>query len=41
MPRADGRPRAWSRFAWFVALYVLSFGAFTVIVYGFRALVPR
>jgi hypothetical protein len=35
------RRRGWSRLAWFVALYVVSLGAFAAIVYGLRALVPR
>jgi hypothetical protein len=38
---ADERPRGWSRLAWFVGLYIASLGAFTAIVYGLRALVPR
>jgi len=29
------------RAAWFVALYAASLAAFTVVVYGIRALVPR
>jgi hypothetical protein len=38
---ATRSPRAWSRLAWFVALYVGGLVAFTAIVYGLRALVPR
>ena len=41
MAASDRRPRAWSRLAWFVALYVASLAAFAAIVYGLRALVPR
>ena len=38
---APARKQGWSRVAWFVALYVVSLGAFTAAVYGLRALVPR
>jgi hypothetical protein len=39
---AQGRkPRAWSRLAWFAALYLVSLGIFAAVVYGLRALVPR
>jgi hypothetical protein len=41
MPERDRRPRAWSRLAWFLALYVASLAAFAAIVYTLRALVPR
>jgi hypothetical protein len=41
MRRPNGEPRAWSRLAWFVVLYVVSLAAFTAVVYGLRALVPR
>ena len=41
MAAQDRKPKAWSRFAWFVALYVTSLAAFAAIVYGLRALVPR
>ena len=41
MAAPHSRLRAWSRLAWFVALYLLSLGAFAVIVYGLRSLVPR
>ena len=34
-------PRAWSRLAWFIALYVASLAVFAAIVYTLRALVPR
>ena len=30
-----------SRLAWFIALYVIGLAAFTAVVYGLRALVPR
>jgi hypothetical protein len=33
--------RAWSRLAWFIALYVASLAAFAAVVYTLRALVPR
>ncbi len=39
--RLAGSRTTWSRLAWFVALYVVSLAAFTAIVYGLRALVPR
>ena len=29
------------RFAWFVAIYLGGLGAFTLLVYGLRAVVPR
>ena len=35
------KPPSWSRLAWFVALYVISFAAFAAAVYGLRALMPR
>jgi hypothetical protein len=39
---AGGRkPRAWSRLAWFVALYLAGLTAFAAVVYGLRALVPH
>jgi hypothetical protein len=40
MPAPERKPRRWSRLAWFVALYVVSLGAFAAVVYGLRALVP-
>ena len=42
MPDRSGREGARaSRLVWFVALYVISLAAFTAVVYGLRALVPR
>ena len=41
MSGRERRPRAWSRLAWFVTLYVASLAVFTAIVYTLRALVPR
>jgi hypothetical protein len=41
MPTSEGEPRPWSRLAWFVVLYLLGLAAFTAVVYGLRALVPR
>jgi hypothetical protein len=35
------KPHAWSRLAWFVALYLGGLIAFSAAVYGLRALVPR
>lgn len=40
-PGSGPRPTGWSRFAWFVGLYVASFSAFTALVYLLRATVPR
>ncbi len=34
----DGRGK---RLLWFVLMYAASLGAFTLLVYGFRALIPR
>ena len=31
----------WRRLGWFVALYAGSLIAFAVLVYGFKALIPR
>ena len=36
-----GTRRGWSRLAWFVVLYIVGLAAFTAMVYGLRALVPR
>ena len=41
MAAPERDPRGWSRIAWFAALYVVSLGAFTALVYGLRALVAR
>ena len=41
MATQDREPKAWSRLAWFIALYLVSLAAFAAIVYGLRALVPR
>jgi hypothetical protein len=41
MAASDPRPRAWSRLAWFITLYLVSLGAFAALVYTLRALVPR
>lgn len=41
MAASDRKPHGWSRLAWFAALYVMSLGAFTAVVYGLRALVAR
>ena len=41
MAAQDEKPRAGSRLAWFVILYLASLGIFAAIVYGLRALVPR
>jgi hypothetical protein len=38
---ARAKPPAWSRLAWFVALYAVSLAVFAALVYGLRALVPR
>ena len=40
---ADNRepPRQTWRLVWFVVLYAVSLAAFTALVYGLRALVPR
>jgi hypothetical protein len=41
MPVRERAPRALSRLAWFVVLYVGSLGIFAAVVYGLRALVSR
>jgi hypothetical protein len=37
-PTKHGRAK---RLAWFVALYLCSLVAFTAVVYGLRAIIPR
>jgi hypothetical protein len=41
MAAGDDKPKAWSRLAWFVALYLGSLAVFAAVVYGLRALMPR
>jgi hypothetical protein len=41
MDAESRKPRPWSRLVWFVALYLVSLGAFAAVVYSLRALVPR
>ncbi|HEY7384241.1 MAG TPA: hypothetical protein VH743_11280 [Beijerinckiaceae bacterium] len=41
MSGRERRPRAWSRLAWFIGLYIVSLAVFATIVYTLRALVPR
>lgn len=43
MQAGSNRPpeRRGKRLLWFVLLYVASLGAFTLLVYGLRALIPR
>jgi hypothetical protein len=40
MPDAPS-PSRWRRIGWFAVLYLGSLVAFTAVVYGLRALVPR
>jgi hypothetical protein len=40
-PSGAGRTGSAKRFAWFVALYLASAGAFALLVYGLRAVIPR
>ena len=41
MTAQDRKPRAGSRLAWFITLYLVSLVVFAALVYGLRALVPR
>lgn len=40
-PTGGPRSTGWSRFAWFVGLYMASFATFTALVYLLRATIPR
>jgi hypothetical protein len=40
-PSGAGKTGSAKRLAWFVALYLASAGAFALLVYGLRAIIPR
>jgi hypothetical protein len=41
MARDAPPPSRWQRIGWFILIYTGSLAGFTVIVYGFRAFIPR